>query len=127
LFSVERRHSKTFSFALSSEENTFFECFSGPANWNKNDGLPAGVFGTDGRHNPLITKAIEGTACQFMPNQHPLQIHSTQATSQAPPRRTAVLTHKRHTETAYCRRGLRDKAIMARKPGLLQYNRQARA
>jgi len=124
---VERRHSKTFPFALSSEEYTFFECFFGPANWNKKDGLPANVFGTHNRHNLLITKAIEGAARKFMPNQRPLQIHSTQATSQAPPRRTAILTHKRHTETAYCRRGLRDKAIMARKPGLLQYNRQARA
>jgi len=26
----------------------FFECFSGPANWNKKGGLLAGAFGTDG-------------------------------------------------------------------------------
>jgi hypothetical protein len=92
----------------------FLNVFSGPANWNKHGGLPAGAFGTHGRHNLLITKAIERTACQFMLNQRPLQIHSTQATSQAPPCRTTILTHKRHTETAYCRHGLRDKAIMAR-------------
>jgi len=87
----------------------FFEGFSGPANWNKKDGLPAGAFGTHGRHNLLITKAIEGTARQFIPNQHPPRIHSDQATSQAPPLCPTILTHKRHTETAYCRRGLRPK------------------
>jgi hypothetical protein len=77
----------------------FLNVFSGPANWNKNGGLPAGAFGTLGRHNLLITKAIEGTARQSILNQRPLQNHSTQATSQAPPCRTTIPTHKRHSET----------------------------
>jgi len=55
----------------------FLNVFSGPANWNKNGGLPASAFGTHGRHNLLITKAIEGKHCQFMLNQRPPQIHST--------------------------------------------------
>jgi hypothetical protein len=77
----------------------FLNVFSGPANWNKIGGLPAGAFGILGHHNLLITKAIEGKVRQLIPNQRPPQIHPTQATSQAPPCRTTIPTHKRHTET----------------------------
>src|SRR6266851_5520820 len=54
-------------------------------------------------HNLLITKAIEGTARQFIPNRHPRQIHSAQAMSQGPPRYTTICTFERLPETTWCR------------------------